>query len=263
MALGTALTIAAIGASAASTAMSFADANRQKKLQRQAEAEAKDAMAEARKRSGVNYYDPLAIQKEPYELQREALLSAGAQAIQAGVEGESRGAGATVGRVMMAQNEAQAGQRTAKGADLNRLAELSAAEKSRLRDINLQLDLEEVAGAQLAARDAQEARAAAIAQGMQGIQNVAQMGIQAMELYPGGTKSDVAVNDTKVKDGSPDTTPSFNAPSTVREATDLFNSGVITQQEYEDFMKNMKRARKKGSSIDGADGFSPNFFDIG
>jgi len=134
MAIGTALTIAAIGASAASTAMSFADANKQKKLQRQAEVEAKNAMAEARKKLDVNYYDELAIQKEPYELQREALLSAGAQAIQAGVEGESRGAGATVGRVMMAQNEAQAGQRTAMGADQNRLAELSAAEESRLRD---------------------------------------------------------------------------------------------------------------------------------
>jgi hypothetical protein len=239
MAVSTALTIAAVGAAAASTVMSFADANRQKKLQRQAEAEAKDAMAEARKRSGVNYYDPLAIQKEPYELRREALLSAGAQAIQAGVEGESRGIGATAGRIMMAQNEAQAGERTAMGADLNRLAELSAAEESRLRDINLQLDLEEVAGAQLAARDAQEARAAAIAQGMQGIQNVAQMGIQAMELYPGTKKTDTSASDKKVK---PDAAGGMTGPvlltpeSTVEDATRLYKDGFLSRKEYEDFI---------------------------
>jgi hypothetical protein len=278
MAVATALTIAAVGAAAASTVMSFADANRQKKLQRQAEAEAKDAMAEARKRSGVNYYDPLAIQKEPYELQREALLSAGAQAIQAGVEGESRGIGATAGRIMMAQNEAQAGQRTAMGADLNRLAELSAAEDSRLRDINLQLDLEEVAGAQLAARDAQEARAAAIAQGMQGIQNVAQMGIQAMELYPGGKKNVVPGVDENTKTdslnqkietgmgkvvspssaiGSAGQVP-LPAQSDVERMAKLFKEGLITQKEYRDFINNVK-TNPEGTLIPPGD-YNPNPF---
>ena len=37
----------------------------------------------------------LAIAKEPYELEREALLQTGAAALQAGVEGETRGAAAT------------------------------------------------------------------------------------------------------------------------------------------------------------------------
>ena len=258
MAVSTALTIAAVGAAAASTVMSFAEANKQKKMQREAELKAQEALAEARKRSGVNYYDPLAIQKEPYELQREALLSAGAQAIQAGVEGESRGIGATAGRIMMAQNEAQAGQRTAMGADLNRLAELSAAEDSRLRDINLQLDLEEVAGAQLAARDAQEARAAAIAQGMQGIQNVAQMGIQAIELYPGSKKNIVPGVDEKTNSlkekmetgmgkavspssaiGSAGQAP-LPVQSDVERMAKLFKEGLITQKEYRDFINNMK-----------------------
>jgi len=194
-----AVTSAVIGATAlaTTTTMSFVQANKQKKLQRQAEQEAQKAMEEARKRLEVNYYDQLAVQKEPYELEREALLSAGAQAIQAGVEGESRGVAPTAGRVIMAQNEAQAGQRTAMGKELSDLAKLSASEESRLRDVNVQLDLEEVAGAQMAARDAQEARAAAIAQGMEGIQNMGQMAMQMAPLYTkniGAQKSAVAAS---------------------------------------------------------------------
>ena len=94
-----ATTAAVIGitATVAGTGMSFAQANKQKKLQKKAEADAMKAMQDARKKLDVNYYDELAVQKEPYELEREALLSAGAQAIQAGVESE-RGAAATAGR---------------------------------------------------------------------------------------------------------------------------------------------------------------------
>jgi hypothetical protein len=176
--------VVSTAAIATTTTMSFVNANKQKKLQRQAERDAQEAMDEARKRLEVNYYDQLAVQKEPYELEREALLSAGAQAIQAGVEGQSRGVAPTAGRVVMAQNEAQAGQRTAMGKELTDLAKLSATEESRLRDINVQLDLEEVAGAQMAARDAQEARAAAIAQGMQGVQDMGQMAMQMAPLFP-------------------------------------------------------------------------------
>lgn len=180
-----AVTSAVIGATAAvtTTSISFAQANKQKKLQRQAEEDARKAMEEARSKLDVNYYDQLAIQKEPYELEREALLSAGAQAIQAGVEGQSRGVAPTAGRIIMAQNESQANQRTAMGKELMDLAKLSATEESRLRDVDVQVDLEEVAGAQMAAADAQEARAAYMTQGMQGVESMAQMAMQAVPLY--------------------------------------------------------------------------------
>lgn len=179
-----ATTAAVIGVTAtvAGAGMSFAQANKQKKLQKKAEADAMKAMQDARKKLDVNYYDELAVQKEPYELEREALLSAGAQAIQAGVESE-RGAAATAGRVQMAMNEAQAGIRTAQGKEMADLAKLSAAEESRLRDIGVQLDMEEAAGAQLAARDAQEARAAYMAQGFEGLTSAVQQGVAAAPLY--------------------------------------------------------------------------------
>jgi hypothetical protein len=196
----TTATVIGITATVAGTGMSFAQANKQKKLQKKAEADAMKAMQDARKKLDVNYYDELAVQKEPYELEREALLSAGAQAIQAGVESE-RGAAATAGRVQMAMNEAQAGIRTAQGKEMADLAKLSAAEESRLRDIGVQLDMEEAAGAQLAARDAQEARAGYMAQGFEGLTSAVQQGVAAAPLYGQDLKAQkAAVNQAIVNE---------------------------------------------------------------
>jgi hypothetical protein len=182
LATSTALAIGSLAVAAGGTTASFIQAGKQRKLKEQAQADADKAMAEARKKLEVNYYDQLAVQKEPYELQREALLSQGALAVQAGVESD-RGAAATAGRVQMAMNEAQAGIRTAQGKEMSDLAKLSATEDSRLRDVGVQLDLAEVEGAQQAAADAEQARAAAIQQGMAGVQSVAQQGIAMAPLY--------------------------------------------------------------------------------
>ena len=170
-------------ATAATTGMSFAQASKQKKLQRQAESEANKAMMEARKKLEVNFYEQLGIQKEPYELQREALLQQGAMGIEAAREGEARGAGVGAGRIQMAQQQAQADIRAAMGQELTDLEKLVAAEESRLRDVGVGLDLEEVAGAQLAAANAQEMRAQAIQQGMQGITSLGQQVASLAPLY--------------------------------------------------------------------------------
>ena len=87
--------VASVAISATTAGMSFAQAKKQRDLQEDAKRDAENAMAAARKALEVNYYDQLAIQKEPYELQREALLAQGAMSVQAGVEGASRGAAAT------------------------------------------------------------------------------------------------------------------------------------------------------------------------
>ena len=175
---------AALASTAASTGMSFAQAGKQKQAQRNAERDAEQAMQEARKKLEINFYDNLSIQKEPYELEREALLSQGAQAIQAGVESE-RGAAATAGRIQMAQQEGQAGVRSAFGQELSGLERLSAQEDSRLRDIGTQLDLGEVEGAQLAAANAQELRARSMEQGMQGVTSLGKQAVSYIPLFGG------------------------------------------------------------------------------
>lgn len=175
--------IAGIAIATVGTVGSFIQAGEQRNLQRQANAEAKKAMEEARKKLEINYMDKLGIQKEPYELQREALLSQGAEAIQAAQQAEGRNLAATAGRIQMAQNEAQAGIRTAMGKELTDLEKLSAQEESRLRDVGVQLDIGDVQGAQLAARNAQEAAARATAQGFQGLTSVGQQALALAPLY--------------------------------------------------------------------------------
>jgi hypothetical protein len=194
IATGTATLIAAgvgLAATGITTGMSFSQANKQKKLQSQAEAEADKMMASARARLDVNYMDALSIQKEPYELQREAMISQGTQATDAAQESE-RGAAAGAGRVQMAQNEAQSGIRTAMGKELTEIERLKVAEEARLRDLNVQIDLDTVGGAELAARNAQEMAAQATAQGFEGVTSMATQAANMIPLYPnlgGGNKS--------------------------------------------------------------------------
>ena len=171
-----------VGSTVATTAMSFAQANKQKQLQKQAEQEADKAMFAARKRLEVNYMDALSVQKEPYELARQAMLAQGTQATQAGQESE-RGAAATAGRVQMGQNEAQGDIRTGMVKELTEIERLKVAEDARLRDLNVQLDLGEIEGAQMAAANAEQMKNQALEQGFAGVTSAATQGANLIPLY--------------------------------------------------------------------------------
>ena len=167
---GAAVIIAGVGVLLSITGMgiNFAGANKARRRQEDAEYDAQQALKKARRKLDVNFYQNLSINKEAYQLEREALLSAGAQATAAGAESE-RGAAAVAGRVLAAQNQAQAQQRVAMSKEQKKLEFLVQQEESRLRDIGVQLDLEEVAGAQVAAGRAEQQAAQMTAAGVQGI----------------------------------------------------------------------------------------------
>lgn len=213
MGVATAVAVGGLAISAASTTMSFVQASEQKSKQRQAEADAAAAMAEARKKLEINYAKEEAIKKEPYELAREAALSSGAQIIQGGRESD-RGAEVSAGKVQMAQNEAEAGIRTEMGKEMTEIDKNIINEQSRLRDLGFQLDTEEAAGAQLAARDAQEAATAATMEGFQGLSSTAQQGLDMVNLY----------QKQKPKFGA-DTTTSQN-PMMVNNVNPAFQSSI-------------------------------------
>lgn len=260
----TASTIAAgasVAATAATTTMSFVNAGKQKKAAQQAQKDADEAMQEARKKLEVNVYDKLAINKEPYDLQREAMLAQGAQAIQAGVESE-RGAAATAGRIQMAQQEGQAGIRSAMGQEMQGLEMLSAQEEGRLRDIGVQLDLEEVAGAQLAAANAQELGAQALQQGMEGVTS---LGSQLEERIPTFEKTAQARQSQKLANTL---TKDFNmnqagiqkalAYQGVIDGVDFSKVGSMKPDEFQAFLTTvpsatLKKARQQ--TIGGIGGF--------
>lgn len=182
MALGTLATIGAITSIAGtvgSTGMSIGQSVQQRRLQKEAEAEATKKIASARRQLDINVYEALGIPKEVYELEREALLQAGADALMAGMEANQRGAAATAGRVQLGQQQAQAGVRTKMAKDISDLERMTAAEESRLRDMRVQLDLEEAKGAQQAAGQAAQARQISLARTAAGVQ---QLGGQIMGL---------------------------------------------------------------------------------
>jgi hypothetical protein len=180
-----ALAIGGLALSAIGTGASFAQAGKQNRLRRNAEDEAAKSMAAAEKILETNYLKGISLPKEAYEREREALLASGAQALQAGAEGSTRGAAATAGRVQMAQ---QAGQRNIATAQADRLLELElmgAKEDSRLQSGLANLEMMGVVGAQQAARDAQMAKQQAVQQGFQGLTKMGKTAVDYKnELIP-------------------------------------------------------------------------------
>jgi len=189
---GVGFAIAGLALSAIGTGASFAQAGRSRREQRDAESKAEMMMRQARKRLDINYMEQLSIKKEPYELQREALLQQGATALAAAQEGSQRGVAATAGRLQQAQTQAQGQVRTQMGQELQAIEKAVAEEDARLRDLNVQLDLGEIQGAQQAAADAEQRAAAQTAQGIQGAISTVQQGIQMIPLYRQNTDAQMA-----------------------------------------------------------------------
>ena len=173
---------AGLAGTAVSTGMSFAQAGKQRQLQKKAEVEASKALSEAKKELSVNYSEALGIQKEPYQLEREALISAGAQAIEAGREGE-RGAAETAGRIYALQQQGQQQIASQMGAELTALDKATAVEDAKLRDARANLSLAEAEGAGVAASRAANAANQATMQGVAGVASMAQQAANFVPLY--------------------------------------------------------------------------------
>lgn len=222
IATGTAIAISA-GVSALSAGASFVQAGKQRKKIEAAERDAQKAMQEAKGRLDQNFYEGLGIQKEKFEEERENILSGLSTIVQAGQEGEERGAAVSAGRAALFNQQAQAQSRMAKGQELQRFQELAAREDARNKDALVNLNLAEVSGQQ---RRAADARAAEQAANMAAVGGLVNLGTQAMKL-PGlyGGVSDVTqladsgaldaqiLNPTDVNFGTTDLQNNMQPPS--------------------------------------------------
>ena len=180
MAAATAIigTTLAVGGSA----MNFAQAAKQGKLQRQAEQEADKAMAAARSELEKNFYKGLDINLKSFERERDSLARQGQQILQAGQESD-RGAAAVAGRVMLGTQQGEQNITDRQIDALEKLEQTVAQEESRLATSRARLDLAEVEGAQEAAAEAAKNKAANISAGIQGL-GAAATGLSASsELY--------------------------------------------------------------------------------
>ena len=178
---------ASLAITAGSTTASFIQAGQARNRQERAERAAAKMMKEARSKLDKNVFEDLDINKQVYEIEQERVNQQAQAALQAGQEGDTRGAAATAGRVQMATQAGQANVRAQQEKEVNRIEEMIAKEEGRLRDLNVQLDLAEVQGAQQAAKDAEVARAAYMQQGMAGLQSTVQQGLGMVPLFSAGT----------------------------------------------------------------------------
>jgi len=186
--------IAAIGgavSTALTTAFSIGDMRKMRKLQKESDADALKFRQKADKFLEVNVYDQLGIQMKPYELEREALASVGAQSIEAGRESE-RGVGATVGRVFAGYSDAIRDIQTRQGQEMADLEKLSAAEDSRLKDIKTQLALDEAEGAQQASAMYEERAQQAKKNAISGVTSMLGQAAKLAPLYGTDFKSEQA-----------------------------------------------------------------------
>jgi hypothetical protein len=256
MGVETGLAVAGLAATGLSTAQSFINADKQRQLMAKASAEAAKAMADARKKLEVNNYAALGINKEPYELERQALISAGAQAIDAAREGDARGLAATAGRVQMAQNEGQREIASAMGTEMGNLDKLVAQEDSRLKDAGAHLDTMSAMGAQQAAADAQKAAAMSETQGWQGVGATLSQAAQMAPLFTGSSADKLT---SKMEAGynqaatSGTLNPRYIDPATKKAmsfeqamalhpeaaALDKSNWGTLSGTSFEDMLKNL------------------------
>jgi len=171
-------TIAALGMSAAGSAFSFIQAGKQSKIEKQAQRDAAKSLAEAKKKLAVNMLSGLNLSRDAYDLESEQLSQFAGAGLQAGVEGDQRGAGAAVGRVGQLLSEQAKEQRVAMAKELSDFEMAVAQEDVNLQGQRVGLDLGEVAGQQQIAADARAARAQAMQAGVEGLVDV---GLGAME----------------------------------------------------------------------------------
>lgn len=162
-----------LGVQALSGVGSFIQAGQRQKEIDKANAAAQKAVAEARKQIQLKPYEALTVSDTPYERQREMFASQAAQATQAAAEMGAAGMG-RVGAIAMAGDEAQAKVRDQQIQQLEAIEQLKAKDEARVASELAGLSLAEAEGAQLAARDAETARAAAITSGLGAVTGVAE-----------------------------------------------------------------------------------------
>jgi hypothetical protein len=242
--------------SAGTTAASFIQAGQQRRKQQDFEADAARALAEARKKLQVNYAEAMSVNKEPYNQERLAMLSAGAQLAQAAAESR-RGVGAAAGQILASQQGVQQDISNRQGVDMQNIQNAILEEESRLRDVNVGLDVQEIAGQQQAAADAKLAAQMATQQGIQGIGNTVGAGLSLIPLYGGfGSKdsetpvapSAITPADTTVASATPLVTvpqktsiPSFIDPSKFKEPGEALRYGYVWDRATNGYVPDKSR----------------------
>jgi hypothetical protein len=173
-----------LATSLGSAGMSFSQAAKAKKQQEKANQASKKLMKEAERKAEVEFMQKLNVPLDAYGREERQNIQNQLQNIQALQEGDSRNLAAGVGIVGAGATEAAEGSRIAMGKDLFDLQKMQVQEQSDINQDLKDMSVGAAADQQQIARDSQEARAAALQQGVSSVSQGIQQAASMVELFP-------------------------------------------------------------------------------
>jgi len=171
---------ASFAASTAVAGVNIAQSGKQRKAMERAQDKSDLAMQKAQDSLDVNFMKGASIQKEPYELQREAGLTGVNQIVQAAQEGDPRGLAAAAGRAALANQQLQRDTRIGMSKELQALDVTARKEDARLAGLRAGLysgESQLAAGKALYHDQQRQAANVGIAQGLAGMGTALTAGI--------------------------------------------------------------------------------------
>ena len=179
--------IASAGASLIGSGLNFIQAGAQRRKANEAADKASRAFDQALNLIEPNYLENVALPLEAFEQERLSGLMGTQQIVQAGQEGEERGAIATAGRAALSNQLAQARARQGLAATQFALDKAVAAEDARIAGLQSGLRQEEARGFQAMAADARQAQQQQMASGAKGLVSAGAAGLKAFPHFSGQT----------------------------------------------------------------------------
>ena len=222
MAAATALAAGGLLISATSAGMSFSQAARQRRAASDANKATDELMKEAERKAEVEYMQELNIPLDAYSDQEKRNIQSQQQNLQMLQEGDSRNLLAGVGVVGAQASVSAENNRINKGKDLFDLEKMQVQEKSDINQDLKDLKVGAAADQSMRSRDAQEAAAAAMQQGVSSVGSVLTGAASQMKLYSTSSADRAA---SKIADGldySKLSTTTVNQPGTTTEGMKTF-----------------------------------------
>ena len=183
MAAATALAAGGLLISATSAGMSFSQAARQRRAASDANKATDELMKEAERKAEVEHMQELNIPLDAYSDQEKRNIQSQQQNLQMLQEGDSRNLLAGVGVVGAQASVSAENNRINKGKDLFDLEKMQVQEKSDINQDLKDLKVGAAADQSMRSRDAQEAAAAAMQQGVSSVGSVLTGAASQMKLY--------------------------------------------------------------------------------
>jgi len=180
------------GSSLLGSGLNFLQAGKQKRKANEAADKASTAFDTALNLIEPNYIENVTLPLEAFEQQRLSGLQGSQQVLQAGQEGEERGALAVVGRANAINQQAQALSRQNLANMQFNLNKAIAAEDARIAGVKSGLRQQEARGYQAMAADARQAQQQQMASGAKGLVSAGAAGLKALPLFGGNNAVDPA-----------------------------------------------------------------------